>query len=112
MFLMYFQEFPVEERTLSNTFKAVVSALKRSSDLQRAEHFVRDFVLSQMNGKDVYEIWNPKEPYHYLKQLLNKKGISDLEPRLCNQSAANTILACFQVGLYSNKKLLGIGKII
>ncbi|KAG5873457.1 hypothetical protein JTB14_007224 [Gonioctena quinquepunctata] len=102
-------EFPVAKSTLSNTFKAIIAALKQSQDLPRVERFLKDFVLSQLNGKDVYEIWNPKEPYEYLTKLLNEKGVTEIEPRLCNQSANNTILACFQVGLYSNKKLLGIG---
>ncbi|KAJ8933762.1 hypothetical protein NQ314_013795 [Rhamnusium bicolor] len=107
--LINFQEFPVSKETLSNTFKAVVAVLKRSKDLNRAQIFVKDFVLSQMNGKDVYELWDPQNPYEYLTTLLNEKGITEIEPRLCNQSAVNTILANFQVGLYSNRKLLGIG---
>ncbi|XP_028141884.1 39S ribosomal protein L44, mitochondrial [Diabrotica virgifera virgifera] len=103
------EEFPVSKNTLSNTFKAVVAALKRSQDVARAENFVKDLVLTQLNGKDVYEIWDPKEPYEYLTKLLKERGITAIEPRLCNESASNTILACFQVGLYSNKKLLGLG---
>lgn len=63
-----------------------------------------------MNGKDVYEIWDPQNPYEYLTKLLSERGITEIEPRLCNQSAVNTILANFQVGLYSDRKLLGIGK--
>ncbi|CAH1959200.1 unnamed protein product [Acanthoscelides obtectus] len=102
-------EFPVETKTLSNAFKAIVATVQRSSNSASAQKFVQDFVLAQMNGKDVYEIWNPAEPYKYLTELLNEKGITSIEPRLCNESAKNTILACFQVGLYSDKKLLGIG---
>nr|XP_023014770.1 39S ribosomal protein L44, mitochondrial isoform X1 [Leptinotarsa decemlineata]XP_023014772.1 39S ribosomal protein L44, mitochondrial isoform X2 [Leptinotarsa decemlineata] len=102
-------EFPVGKSTLSNTFKAIVAALKQSQSLERADNFVKDFVMSQLNGKDVYEIWDPKEPFEYLMKLLREKGVTEVEPRLCNQSATNTILACFQVGLYSDKKLLGLG---
>ncbi|CAH0548970.1 unnamed protein product [Brassicogethes aeneus] len=102
-------EFPVETHTLSKTFKAVVAALKLSQDTQRAELFVKDILLCQMNGKDVYDIWNPERPFEYLTDLLKQKGISDIEPRLCNESAKNTILASYQVGLYNNKKLLGLG---
>lgn len=86
--------------------------MKQSQDLKRAEQFVRDFVLCQMNGKDVYDIWNPEKPFEYLTSLLKSKGIENVEPRLCNESASNTILANYQVGLYNNKKLLGLGKII
>ncbi|CAG9854813.1 unnamed protein product [Phyllotreta striolata] len=102
-------EFPVDPSTISNTFKSVVSALKHSQDLPRAEQFVRDFVLSQISDKDVLEIWEPQEPYNYLTKLVQEKGLGPVEPRLCSQSASNTILRCFQVGLYSDKKLLGIG---
>lgn len=99
----------MEENTLSDTFKALVGALKYSKGDHRAENFIKDFVLSQMNGKEVSDIWEPKEPYEYLMKILNEKGIKNVEPRLCNEAASNTILACFQVGIYSNKELLGIG---
>ncbi|CAH1118525.1 unnamed protein product [Phaedon cochleariae] len=107
--LILTNEFPVANSTLCNTFKAVVAALKQSQNLAQAEKFIHDFVLSQLNGKNVYEIWDPKEPYKYLTRLLHQRGIKEIEPRLCNQSASNTVLACFQVGLYSNRELLGIG---
>lgn len=107
--LINFQEFPVENITLANTFKAVVAALKYSSDDEKAKCFVKDFVLVQLIDKDIYELWDLKNPYEYLQSLLKQQGIPELEPRLCNESAANTILANYQVGLYSNKKLLGIG---
>jgi len=104
-------EYPVETKTLSDAFKAIIGALSLSSNKTRAELFVKDFVISQMNGKDVYDIWNPEKPYDYLLKLLQDKGVEEVEPRLCNQSAVNTILANYQVGLYNgtNKKLLGIG---
>lgn len=99
----------MENSTLANTFKAVVEALRASQDLQRAELFVKDFVLTQLTGKDVYDIWSPDRPLEYLTELLKIKGITSFEPRLCNHSATNTILANYQVGLYNEKKLLGIG---
>lgn len=108
--LLLLQEFPVAEKTLSDSFKAVVAALKYSKNLTVAEKFVEDFVLAQMYNKNVFEIWNLEHPYEYFIKLMKERGINDIEPRLCNESATNTILACFQVGLYNNKKLLGIGK--
>ncbi|RZC40427.1 39S ribosomal protein L44, mitochondrial [Asbolus verrucosus] len=102
-------EFPVADSTLADSFKAVVAALTMSQDLKRAQLFVKDFLLSQLTGKDIYDIWNPDKPLEYLKSLLQQKGIDEIEPRLCNQSATNTILANYQVGLYNNRKLLGIG---
>lgn len=88
---------------------AVVAALESSGE-DRAKKFVDDFLICQLSGKDVYEIWDPKNPYGHLLSLLEKNGITAVEPRLCNESASNTILATFQVGLYNDKKLLGIGE--
>lgn len=104
-------EYPLETKTLADAFKAIVAALSFSNDLSRAQLFVKDFVISQMNGKDVYDIWNPEKPFDYLVNLLKDRGVKEIEPRLCNESAANTILANYQIGLYdtSDKKLLGIG---
>ncbi|KAF5281870.1 hypothetical protein FQR65_LT14514 [Abscondita terminalis] len=101
-------DYPVEEVTCADTFKAIVAALNRSN-VNRTEAFINDFLISQMHEKDVFDIWDVKHPYDVLLQLAEEKGLEDVEPRLCNQSASNTILANYQVGLYSNKKLLGIG---
>lgn len=110
-FLFYFQEFPVEDATLANTFKSVVAALLRSSDENRTKLFIKDILFVQLVDKDVYEVWDPQNPYEHLSTVLKERGITEIEPRLCNQSATNTILANYQVGLYSNKKLLGIGEL-
>ncbi|EFA05348.1 large ribosomal subunit protein mL44 [Tribolium castaneum] len=99
-------EFPVENETLADTFKAVVAALEVSQGQERVQLFVKDFLLSQLNGKDVYDVWAPDSPLDYLRSLLPKQ---EIESRLCNKSAVNTILANYQVGLYCNKKLLGLG---
>lgn len=106
------QEYPPETQTLANTFKALVGALAQSSPPERVRKFVQDFLLCQMVGKDVYDIWAPAEPYDYMLRLLQAKGVEQVEPRLCNQSATNTILANFQVGLYhpQSKACLGLGK--
>ncbi|XP_066153875.1 large ribosomal subunit protein mL44 [Euwallacea fornicatus] len=105
------QEYPPETKTLADAFKAIVSALSVSSDFQRVQQFVNDFVIVQMNGKDIYDIWTPEKPYEYLIKLLQEKGVSEVELRLCNQSAINTILANYQVGLYNakDKSCLGLG---
>jgi large subunit ribosomal protein L44 len=102
-------EFPVEKTTLADTFKAVVAALKVSQDLSRAQLLLKDFLLCQLNGKEIYDVWNPDSPLDYLTRLLKQRGVKEVEPRLCNQSATSTILANYQVGLYNDKKLLGIG---
>lgn len=99
-------EYPPNTMTLCCTFKAVVAALSKSSGKGRADDFVRDFVvLKQLSGKDVNTIWNIEQPLDMLKGLLE----GELEPRLCNHSAGNTILAAYQVGLYLDKRCVGLG---
>lgn len=87
----------------------MVAALKASQDLSRAQLLLKDFLLCQLNGKEIYDVWNPDSPLDHLTRLLKQRGVKELEPRLCNQSATSTILANYQVGLYNDKKLLGIG---
>lgn len=105
------QEFPVDKSTLADTFKAVICALKLSDNLERSQKFIKDFLIVQLSGKTVFDIWEPEDPVNYLDNLLKEKGVESFEARLCNTSASNTILANYQVGLYSNdKKMLGIGE--
>lgn len=53
-----FQEYPVDNYTLANTFKAIVGALLRSSGEERAAHFVRDFVITQLQGDFCVILYN------------------------------------------------------
>lgn len=101
----------MEETTLADSFKSIVAALLRSSGEERTKIFVKDILFAQLVDKDVFEVWDPQNPYQHLTSVLRERGITAIEPRLCNQSAANTILANYQVGLYTDdKKLLGIGE--
>ncbi|KAF5290060.1 hypothetical protein FQA39_LY14841 [Lamprigera yunnana] len=88
-------DFPVETATKANTFKAVVAALHRSN-VERTNLFINDFLLCHLNGKDMYDVWDLKDPYGILLKLSKQKGIAEIEFRLCNQSATNTILANYQ----------------
>ncbi|KRT79666.1 hypothetical protein AMK59_8799, partial [Oryctes borbonicus] len=99
-------DFPVEDITLANTFASIVTALEVSSGKERARKFVKDILVAQLTGKDIYDLWKVDDAFGYLKLVLKDK---DIEPRLCNQSGVSTILTNYQVGLYSNKELLGIG---
>uniref|UniRef100_A0A336LLF6 Large ribosomal subunit protein mL44 n=1 Tax=Culicoides sonorensis TaxID=179676 RepID=A0A336LLF6_CULSO len=107
--LILTEEFPIEKTTLANTFKAVVSALQQSTDDGRAFLFVRDFVLTQLNQKDIQEIWEVDEPLQLLTEICQDLGMGVPEPRSIGQCGKNTILACSYVGLYCNKKLLSKG---
>lgn len=48
------QEYPVDNQTLANAFKAIVGALIQSSGKEQAAHFVRDFVITQLQGTIKY----------------------------------------------------------
>ncbi|CAH0713713.1 unnamed protein product, partial [Brenthis ino] len=101
-------EYPVDNQTLANAFKAIVGALIQSSGEEQAAHFVRDFVITQLQDKDVNEFWHLEDPWAILKDLLAKTN-SELEPRLIGEVGKNTLLACYRVGLYLDKKMLSSG---
>lgn len=107
------QEFPVSDSTLSDAFKAVVAALITSSNEQKASKFIREIVLTQLNGQDINEFWNQFEhklPSERLREVFTERGLAYPEARLCAASASETVLAVYKVGLYdNNKKLVGSG---
>ncbi|XP_063709972.1 large ribosomal subunit protein mL44 [Culicoides brevitarsis] len=102
-------EFPVTNEALAQTFKALVCALQQSTDDGRAFLFVRDFLLTQLNQKDLLEVWNIEEPMKLLGEMCENLQLGTPEPRLIGDSAKNTILACSYVGIYCNKQLLSKG---
>ncbi|XP_069679905.1 large ribosomal subunit protein mL44 isoform X2 [Periplaneta americana] len=102
-------DFPVTDTTLAKTFKAIVGALAESSGEDKAREFVRDFVLTQLAGKDVNEIWVVQDPMKILTDILKRDGKSEPEPRLINECGRNTILASYQVAVYCSKEFMGVG---
>lgn len=102
-------EYPASEESLAQSFKAVVGALHESTGMERAFNFVRDFVCTQLNQKDLLELWEIKEPQKMLQQICVQEKLGEPEPRLLGDCGKNTVLAAFQVGMYSNKKLIGKG---
>jgi len=107
---VFLQDFPVEEVTLATTLKAIVGALAESSGENRAREFVRDFVLTQLAGRDVNEFWEVKDPMGTLTDILKRDGRGEPEPRLVNECGRNTVLASYQVAVYSDKQFIGIGR--
>lgn len=104
-------DFPVENSTLANSLKALVAALFESSGDLKAYDFVRDFVCTELNQMDVFEMWNAENPIEILQEICRDQKLGEPEPRLIADSAKNTIFASYQVGVYSNKtkKMLGSG---
>lgn len=102
-------EFPPDEPTRANTFKAVVGALNKSSDNERTFEFIRDFLCTQLNQKDIESMWEIERPIELLQEYCRANKIAEPEPRLLNDAAKNTILAVYHVGIYCDRKMLATG---
>lgn len=101
-------EFPAESNTLASTLCAVIGALD-NSDTGRTFAFVRDFVCTQLNQMDVNALWTIERPVDVLQQLCAAEKLGAPEPRLIGDAGTNTLLACYQVGIYCDKRLLASG---
>lgn len=100
-------EYPVNNYILANAFKAIVGVLIQSNE-ESAAHFVRDFVITQLQGKDINEYWHIDDPWVVLCELTKNNG-AEIEPRLIGEVGSNTLLACYRVGLYIDKKMMSSG---
>lgn len=105
-----FQEFPIEETTLANTFYALIASLNKSVDLNHAGIFVRDFLIVNLAEKDLMEIYCPDEPFEIINQILAKDNKEAVEPRIIGQSGRRTIQRVYHIGLYSEKNFISSGK--
>ncbi|XP_020278090.1 39S ribosomal protein L44, mitochondrial [Pseudomyrmex gracilis] len=103
------EEYPPSQRTLADTFLALVAALAESVDANHAAIFVRDFLIVILGEKDLMEIWSPAQPVKYLNAVLHKQNRSSVEPRLIGQTGPTTLLSAYHIGLYSDKQYLGSG---
>lgn len=102
-------EFPVPDDVIQATFMAVIGALQESSGAVRAGFFLRDFLVTQLIGKDLFDMWTVVNPMRLLVEELTKRSIALPEPRLIRSAGASTVLPLYFVGLYSDKKLLAQG---
>ncbi|NXG11298.1 RM44 protein, partial [Sakesphorus luctuosus] len=103
------RDFPAPAEVLQRTFLAVTGALLESSGSERTGVFVRDFLIPQLIGKDLFEIWEVVNPMGLLVEELTKRNISAPEPRITRQLGVSTVLPVYFVGLYCDKKLLAEG---
>ncbi|KAK9962451.1 hypothetical protein ABG768_007816 [Culter alburnus] len=102
-------EFPIPDDTLQGTFFAVIGALEQSSGPVRASLFIRDFLVTQLIGKDLFDMWRVVDPMGLLVKELTRKSVALPEPRLIRSAGASTVLPLYFVGLYSDRKLLAQG---
>ncbi|XP_064612674.1 large ribosomal subunit protein mL44-like [Liolophura sinensis] len=105
--LILSEDFPPLESTISKTFFAVIGALCESQSEERAHTFVRDFILPQLIGKDVNEMWEITNPMGLLTDILTAQGHPAPEARLLRESASTTVMSLYWVGIYCNKELIG-----
>lgn len=54
---------------------------------ERAGLFVRDFVVSQLAGKNLMEIWDVKNPMGLLSSVLSMQGRGPPEPRYLQKTS-------------------------
>uniref|UniRef100_A0A182R1J0 Large ribosomal subunit protein mL44 n=1 Tax=Anopheles funestus TaxID=62324 RepID=A0A182R1J0_ANOFN len=102
-------EFPIGDALLASTLKAIVAALQRSSGDERCFLFVRDFICGQLNQRDLHEYLQIPDPLRTLQEYCKERGLAEPEPRLIGNVGKNTLLAAYNVGIYSDRKLLGTG---
>ncbi|XP_012532865.2 39S ribosomal protein L44, mitochondrial [Monomorium pharaonis] len=103
------EEHPVTQKTLADTFLALVTALAESVDVNHAANFVKDFLIVILAEKDLLEIWKPDQPVELLNDVLRKRNRSPAEPRLIGHAGQNTLLVTYHVAMYSDKEFLGSG---
>ncbi|XP_065204952.1 large ribosomal subunit protein mL44 [Planococcus citri] len=106
--LILTSEFPVIDDTLSRVFKALISALHDTSGAERSSLFIRDFVVAQLAQTHINDLWTIEDPISALNKICQNEGISKPEPRLVGETGRNTLLACYRVGLYVDKQLIGL----
>ncbi|TRY96745.1 hypothetical protein DNTS_009609 [Danionella cerebrum] len=94
-------EFPVPEEIMQGTLFAVIGALEQSSGPVRVRLFLRDFLVTQLIGKDLFDMWKVLDPMGLLVKELSSKGVALPEPRLIWSAGASTVLPLYFVGLYS-----------
>lgn len=107
--LVFSAEYPPSNETLAKSLLAVIGSLQKSSGSEKAFNFIRDFICTQLNQKDLSELWVIKNPVEYLKEICVDLKMAEPEPRLIGEAAKNTVLATYQVAIYSNKKQIGKG---
>ena len=96
---------------MSKTFEALIGALAASEDSQSkaASKLVLDLVATQLHGQDLTDVWDIADPMETLASILDRSSRGPPEARLLWSSGKETLLACYQVGIYSDRQLIGQG---
>ncbi|XP_054269435.1 39S ribosomal protein L44, mitochondrial [Macrosteles quadrilineatus] len=102
-------DHPPSVNSLANVLKAIIHALELSSGEERACAFIRDFIITYLSDKDINELWEINEPETVLASILQRDGRCEAEPRIIGDAGKGTILAAYQIGLFSDKEFIGMG---
>lgn len=70
---------------------------------------MRDFVCTQLSQSDVNTFWTLERPVELLQELCAAQQLAAPKPRLIGDAGTNTLLACYQVGIYSDRRLMAYG---
>lgn len=62
--------------------------------------FHQDFLVTQLIGKDLFDMWTVVNPMGVLVEELTKRNVPPPEPRLIRAAGASTVLPLYFVGLY------------
>jgi len=104
MDLILSEEYPPNQDNMATTFEAIIGAME---DKERAQRLVLDLVAIQLQGEDLSEIWDIADPMSTLASVLSNEKRGEPEARLLWVSGKETLLACYHVGIYSDKELIG-----
>ncbi|VDD77259.1 unnamed protein product [Mesocestoides corti] len=99
---------PPSLNSIATSFLAVVGAL--ANDQQAAHLFIRDFILTRLLHLEFcadFDFPLQEDPFSLLEGVLRSQKRGPPEARLQRQSSMNTLLACYQVGIYSDCQLVG-----
>merc|ERR1711997_986632 len=99
-------DYPPSPQILKKVFEAIIGALA-TSNKERASRLVLDLVATQLHGKDLTDIWDIQDPMKVLSTIMENENRGQPEARLLWASGKETLLACYQVGIYSDKQLIG-----
>lgn len=100
------EDFPNAE-ALADSLAAVVGVIGEEKGIPHTNKFIIDFIMTYLQDKMIFEIWDLTNPKSVLNTILTNEGLPNYEPRLLHQVGVSTILPSYLVGLYVNKKLIG-----
>ncbi|XP_074601197.1 mitochondrial ribosomal protein L44 [Brevipalpus obovatus] len=95
------------ETMVASSVKALISLLAQNNGDHHCRKFIIDLIMPFLADKDLMHIWNFDNPQIVLNKILSNDHLPSYEPRLLRETGRNTVLSCYVVGLYVDKKFIG-----